>query len=221
MLVFYLVVLFLILELLSFFYSKLFSQLRFLRSSIILGIFLHESAHYLACKLTLAPVKKFKIGWKRGYVVHGKSKIPIIGGLIISLAPLFVGLISLGGVLYYLNNGQQLFSSSLEAAKAANWLAVFAYLRKWILHLDYSSWQFWLSIFLSLNILASFTPSKKDYKNIFWGIILYIAASYYFTFFDKINLILIYILSLANIVLVITIFFLVILNLVKKIFRFL
>ena len=64
MIILYVVILFLVLELLSYFYAKLFNQLRFLRFSIVLGIFLHEFSHYLACKLTLAPVKRFRVGWR-------------------------------------------------------------------------------------------------------------------------------------------------------------
>lgn len=220
-LIFYIIALFILLELLSFVYSKLFSQLNFLRFSIILGIFLHEFSHYLACKLTLAPVKKFYISKKKGYVLHGKSKIPIIGGFIISLAPLFVGMISLMAVVYYLNNNNHLILSSINAVKTDKWIDVFWYLKEWLFNLEYGSWKFWLSIFLSLNILAAFTPSKKDYKNILAGIILYIILSYYFVFFRPVNLMLIYVLSLANIVLLVAIFLLILLNLFKKIFRFL
>lgn len=220
-LIFYIIALFILLELLSFVYSKLFSQLNFLRFSIILGIFLHEFSHYLACKLTLAPVKKFYISKKKGYVLHGKSKIPIIGGFIISLAPLFVGMISLMAVVYYLNNNNHLILSSINAVKTDKWIDVFWYLKEWLFNLEYGSWKFWLSIFLSLNILAAFTPSKKDYKNILAGIILYIILSYYFVFFRPVNLMLIYVLSLANIVLLVAIFLLILLNLFKKVFRFL
>lgn len=220
-LIFYVIVLFFLLELLSFFYTKLFSQLNFLRFSIILGIFLHEFSHYLACKLTFAPVKKFYISRKKGYVAHGKSKIPIIGGFIISLAPLFVGLASLMAVVCYLNNNNYLIIYSIGAVKADKWIEVFAYLKKWLFNLEYIGWKFWLSIFLSLNILAAFTPSKKDYKNILAGIILYIALSYYFTFFTPVNLMMVYVLSLANIILLGAIFLLIILNLIKKVLKFL
>lgn len=220
-LIFYVIVLFIFLELLSFFYAKLFSQLNFLRFSIILGIFLHEFSHYLACKITLAPVKKFYISRKKGYVLHGKSKIPILGGFIISLAPLFVGLTGLMAVVYYLNNNNHLILSSISAAKTDQWVDVFGYLKEWLFNLDYGSWKFWLSIFLSLNILATFTPSKKDYKNILAGIILYIILSYFFIFFRPVNLMLIYVLSLANIVLLVAIFLLIILNLIKKVLKFL
>lgn len=209
------------LELLSFLYIKLFSQLNFLRFSIIFGILLHECSHYLACKLTFAPVKKFYISRKNGYVLHGKSKIPIVGGLIISLAPLFVGLASLVAVLYYLNNNSHLIIASIDAVKDNRWADVLEFLKKWGANLEYFRWKFWLSVFLSLNILATFTPSKKDYKNILVGIVVYIILSYYFSFFTRTNLILVYILSLANIILFIAIFLLIILNLFKKVFKFL
>ncbi|MFH1564670.1 MAG: hypothetical protein ABIC82_02350 [bacterium] len=192
-----------------------------MRFSIISGIFLHEFSHYLACKLTFAPVKKFYISRKRGYVLHGKSKIPIVGAFIISFAPLFVGLFGLMVVIYYLNNNSNLIISSIAAVKTDQWVDVFVYFKKWMINLEYGSWKFWLSVFLSLNILAAFTPSKKDYKNILAGIILYIALSYYFTFLAPVNLILVYILGMADIILFAAIFLLIILNLIKKFLAFL
>lgn len=220
-LIFYVVVLFLLLEALSYLYSKLFFQLNFLRFSIISGVILHEFSHYLACKLTWAPVKKFYISWKKGYVIHGKSPIPIIGGAIISLAPLFIGLASLIAVVYFLNNNHNLILSSVDAVKTAQWSEVVKYLKEWIANLEYISWQFWLSLFLSLNILAAFTPSKQDYKNIAGALALYIILSYYFTFLDKTNSSLIFVLGLANILVVIAIVFLILLNLLKKVLKFL
>jgi len=115
--IFYVVILFVVLEFFSYLYSKLFAQLKFLRFSIILGIFLHEFSHYLACKLTFAKVRKFHISKKKGYVIHSKSKIPIVGGLIISFAPFFIGLISLFAVLYYLNNNNNLLIFAFDAVK--------------------------------------------------------------------------------------------------------
>lgn len=220
-LIFYVVALFFLLEFLSFLYIKLFSQLNFFRFSIILGILLHEFSHYLACKLTFAPVKKFYISRKNGYVLHGKSKIPVVGGFVISLAPLFAGLISLIAIFYYLNNNSNLIVSSISAVKDNRWVDVVESLKKWAVNLDYMGWKFWLSVFLALNILATFTPSKKDYKNIIVGIILYLILSYYFSVFISANLILVYVLSLANIILLIAIFLLIILNLIKKVFKFL
>lgn len=220
-LIFYIIALFFLLELLSFLYSKLFSQLNFFRFFMVLGILFHETTHYLACKLTLTPVKKFYISRKKGYVLHGKSKIPIIGGFIISLAPLFIGLVSLMAIFYYLNNNRHLMILSINAVKTDNWPDVLQYLKEWVFNLQLNSWKLWLSIFLSLNILATFTPSKKDYNNILAGIILYIILSYYFNFFTPFNLILVYVLSITNIILISAIFLLTVLNLFKKVFKFL
>lgn len=215
--IFYVVLLFFTLEFFSFIYSRLFFKLTFLRSFIFLGVFFHELAHYLACKIMLAPVKKFHIGWRDGHVIHGQSKIPFLGAFIISLAPLFLGLAGLVGLLYYLNNGKELINSITQTVLTADWLQAWYYFKLWLAQLNYASWQFWLSLFLTLNILAVFVPSRQDYKNIFFVCLIYIILSYFFTIFNQFNLVLINILILANLLLVLASVLLLILNILKRI----
>ena len=93
-----------ILEILSYFYQKLFVRFRILRIFLFLCIFIHEFSHYLACKFTLAPVQEFKVGRYQGHVIHGKSRIPLLGGLLISLAPLIIGIILLAGLFLWVTH---------------------------------------------------------------------------------------------------------------------
>lgn len=58
------------------------------------GIVLHELSHVLLCLITFSPIKKIQFFSKTGgFVIHGGSKIPILGDFLISIAPLISGLL--------------------------------------------------------------------------------------------------------------------------------
>jgi hypothetical protein len=220
-LIFYVLILFVLLQILSLANYRLLVNLNILKHTIFFGIFLHEFSHYLACKLTFAPVKKMSVGRKGGYVIHGSSRIPLLGNMIISLAPLFIGLLALVFIIYLLVGDKNLFFSIISAIKAFNWQAVYVLLKTWFVNTNFVHWKFWLLIFLFLNIVVVITPSKKDYTNILFGILIYIILSYYFSYFDIVNTYLINALILANILILMAILILLILNIIKKIIVFL
>ncbi len=63
------------------------------------GVILHEISHLFGCLITLTKVKQIKLfSLKGGFVIHEKPRIPYLGDLIISIAPLIIGL----AVSYYL-----------------------------------------------------------------------------------------------------------------------
>lgn len=140
---------------LSFGYLIVYLNDRFLNYKIfklliLPGIFVHELSHAIGCWLTGAKVRDFKVTFTGGQVVHTKSKIPILGSMIISLAPLFFGLFFLELVWYYLSNN----GLGLDSAKNI------------FLNFDFFSWQFGIVLILSLNIGIMLAPSKQDLKNI-------------------------------------------------------
>jgi len=62
------------------------------------GVVLHELSHALFCLITFSPIKKIQFFSKTGgFVMHGGSKIPVLGDFLISIAPLISGL-----VIFYL-----------------------------------------------------------------------------------------------------------------------
>jgi len=213
------IIVFAIVEALSILYQKLFMRFKTLRAFLFLGIFIHEFAHYLACKLTLAPVSEFKVGLKAGHVIHGKSRIPILGGMLISLAPLIVGIALLVWLFLWITQmGWSDFWILFKDGqfKDLNYLSDF-FAAAWQ-NIQVASWQFWLWLFLNFNILAVFVPSKQDFKNIVIGLILYGMLSYAWPGMIVVNTLVIYALLFALAMLVLAVIVLFVINAVKRIF---
>lgn len=140
--------LFILLELLNYIYLYLFFHIRLINKGLVLGIFIHEFSHLIFCKLTGAKVFEFRVESNSGVVKHSPSKIPLLGDLLISLAPLFVGILILilGMVslssLSYQDFWQMSFNShSLDLIQAN--------LQKILLSFNYYSWNFCFYIFSS------------------------------------------------------------------------
>ncbi len=70
-----------------------------------LGAAVHETSHAILCILTGAKITEFKIFSKQPRVSHTKSKIPLIGQLLISLAPIAGGLLFIYAINYWLLQG--------------------------------------------------------------------------------------------------------------------
>lgn len=128
------------------------------------GVVLHEIMHIVACTITFAKVKSFKLFSKTGgNVIHEKPFIPIIGPVIISLAPLAGGIVFLGLIFRY---GMNLYPNfTLQAVFSP----------KNIFYL-----------YLSIAIIIAMLPSLEDLKNSYWQI--FILFSLLFVFQQKIPL---------------------------------
>ena len=201
----YLVLLLILIEVFSVWYTRNLLQFKILSYLIFPGIFFHELCHYLACKLTWAKVDKFRFSWQEGEVVHERSPIPIVGGLIISLAPLAGGIIALYFLFYWL--------TGLSLGSVASDLNL-AMLGKIFSSINFLSWQFVLFVYLILNVLAIVSPSHQDYKNIALGLILYVVLSFFIPVLNQANnlfvsalLILVAVQLLALVILGILVFF--------------
>lgn len=198
------VILFIAIEAVGYFYQKQLDKIFILRALLWVGIFIHEFSHYIACKIFRAPVSEFRVGIREGHVQHGKSRIPIIGSFFISMAPLFIGF-ALLILLFWWYFGVN-FSDILERS--------FDF-REMLSAISLLDWRFWLWLFLNLNILATFVPSQKDFKNIAAILILYIVASIFIPHMAVVNSILSVALGFALIMLAIAFCFLGIVNLIK------
>ncbi len=116
---------------------------------LIPGIAIHELSHIFACFLTGATIYKTKIISKSGgFVEHGKSKIPIIGNIIISFAPIVGGIAAIFLIVFLLNFPLLNFSLSVS-----------------FLFYLIQNWQFWVAFYFILSILITLTPSFQDVKN--------------------------------------------------------
>lgn len=146
---------------------RFLSRLFFVRWFYWVGVFIHEFSHALLCVLMGAKIEKFEVFSSTPQVIHRQSKIPLIGEVLISIAPIF------GGILFLL-----LFSSVLQSY-FFNWNSIFSlnfgelkiFLYNLIFYFDFTRWQDWLLAFLSFNIGAMVGPSFQDLKNI-WVVAL-------------------------------------------------
>lgn len=131
--------------------------------SIILfpGVVLHELSHFFACIITFAKVKEVKLfSMKGGYVRHKKPKLPIIGMLIISFAPLIGGVLFLH--LIYNLVGLRLPELAFNLSFLESLQDIF--LKNW------QNYIFWITIYLSVSVIITMIPSKKDFQNSFFGL---------------------------------------------------
>lgn len=126
------------------------------------GVVLHEFSHAFFCLITGAKITKISLFDKEGgKVEHGASKLPVIGQILISLSPFFVGLIA----IYLLSQkvGIQVEDlSSLSLTKDG----VADYFLEPLRRLDFGSWQGVAAVYLVLSIAVTMAPSAQDLKNI-------------------------------------------------------
>lgn len=121
-----------------------------------IGASIHEISHAIACFFTGAKISEISIFTSQPKVVHSKSKIPIIGQMLISFAPIvggftFIFLINkfLLGNFLSIQISNNLFLSSINFLSQINIL----------------SWQGIVIILLLLNSGAMIGPSFQDIKN--------------------------------------------------------
>ena len=99
-------------------------------------------------------------------MTHGKSKLPLLGGVIISSAPIFGGLLFLFLVNHYLLGEHFAVISVNSDWHSMLWepLRVLAQLRPW-------EWQSLVMLLLFINIGAMIGPSVQDMKNV-WPVLI-------------------------------------------------
>ena len=216
--IFWVIALFILLEVQSYIYFNLFVRLPILRKTVFLGIFFHEFSHFLLCKLTGAPVFEFKVGHNEGFVKHGNSKIPLIGNLLISLAPLFLGVSIL--LIIFINLSSLTLNDFSVMPQSGTWIDFNTLLDniKIVLYsFDYKNIMFWVFLFFSLNILVALKPSHQDLKNITIAIITYGFFSR-FAFMMPVNILIIFMFLGANILQFVAIVILSSVYLIKRLF---
>lgn len=128
-----------------------------------IGALVHETSHAVLCVLTGAKIKEFVVFSDQPHVVHAKSKLPFLGELLISAAPIAGGLLFLFLVNRYLLGNYFIFSSSPL---------------KFLLQIDLLRWQSWVMIFLLFNAGAMLGPSTQDLKNVWPMLILLLFINY-------------------------------------------
>lgn len=139
-----------------------------------LGVIIHEFSHALLCLLMGAKITKIALFDKDGgSVEHTKPLVPIIGQVLISLAPFYLGAIAIYFLSLWIGLKQvDLGSISLTFDGAIN------FFRSLIGTINFSDYKNWIIIYLVLSIAVTMTPSKQDIKNVALSIIFIAAVVY-------------------------------------------
>ncbi|HXK37514.1 MAG TPA: hypothetical protein VJ579_00385 [Candidatus Paceibacterota bacterium] len=132
-----------------------------------IGAFVHESSHALLCLLTFAKIEEFVVFSEQPHVAYHKSKIPFIGNMLISSAPVFGGLLFL-----FLLNHFVFGSFFTPVVPDADTRSILMAPLSLLLQLDVFHWQSYAMLLLLLNVGAMIGPSIQDMKNMWFLLIL-------------------------------------------------
>ncbi|MCI0497387.1 MAG: M50 family metallopeptidase [Thermoplasmata archaeon] len=126
---------------------------------ILPGVAVHELSHAFACLLTGARVLEVKLFSKNGgYVKHTRSRLPVIGPVAISLAPLVGGVLVIYVIAYLMDySGIGLLDPERPYSAVQT---IWAFLSANALR-----WHFWAFLYLMISVAASLGPSDQDLKN--------------------------------------------------------
>ena len=139
------------------------------------GVIIHECAHVLGCLITGATIKKVVLFSREGgSVTYASPKIPLLGHVVISTAPLFCIPLVLAGCTWvfseYLGCALLLLPSgvgSMDTVIATGSGIVEMFTRN--LFVRFNAW-FLLYLYLTLSLILSVAPSSQDIRNAAIGI---------------------------------------------------
>jgi hypothetical protein len=130
------------------------------------GAFVHESSHALLCLLTGAKISEYKVVTTQPHVTYSNSRMPILGNLLISIAPI------LGGLTFLFFINKYFLQNQFAMPAFSNWKYFLTDFYKFIAQINITKWQDLVAIFLFLNVGAMISPSWQDLKNVWILIIL-------------------------------------------------
>jgi hypothetical protein len=134
------------------------------------GVILHEGGHAIACLLTGTKIHSIRL-FKRdgGDVTHDVPKIPIIGPLLITMAPLVIGMVA---IIFLASRIMDISKIQLTTDVRDFWPFLFSLLAaiKWTAIIT------WVWLYLILSIGATMIPSIQDLKNSWISIVVIIIA---------------------------------------------
>ena len=160
------IILILALGYISVYIRERYLGVKWMKPITYLGILIHETCHAVACYATGGKVVSMNVSSTQGSVEHYQPKIPFLGPILVSLAPLLGGIV-LVGIL-----NRVLLANALTIQSINIWdnlIGVFS-------SLNFLSWQTWILVIFFLNIGVMVGPSVQDLKNI-W---LPVVASFFF-----------------------------------------
>lgn len=136
------------------------------------GVIIHELAHGFACLFTGAKVSEMALFEKDGgHVKHTRPKVPIIGPVIISLAPLVAGIVIIYFTSKYLSAVDLSIFKSGYIAKA-----VIAANSNILRNLAHFSFRNWILLYIVISTAVTMVPSRQDFVNAFFPLLVLILA---------------------------------------------
>jgi len=170
---------------LSFLIDKIWSRIigKKYQFFILVGVIVHELSHALVCLLTGAKIYSMNfIAKEGGYVKHGRSKLHFIGNALIAMAPIFGAFAALWGLSYYFGIKLDFSAVNFSGNFLENFKTFFQ--SAWnLLSQGFGRWQFWFFLYLIISITAALAPSKQDFKNAIWGLLLLFAIGLIILYF--------------------------------------
>jgi hypothetical protein len=139
------------------------------------GVIIHECSHILGCLITGARIKKVVFfSEKGGSVTYTSSKIPYLGDVVISTAPLICIPLVLAGCTWvfsqYLGCVFPPLPLSVDSSDALFGLCTgIMSMFTWNLVVRFNPW-FLLYLYLTLTLVLSMAPSSQDIRNAAIGI---------------------------------------------------
>jgi hypothetical protein len=136
------------------------------------GVIIHELAHGFACFFTGAKVSEMSLFEKDGgHVKHTRPRIPILGPVLISLAPLIAGIVIIFFVSKFLSMGEiSMFKNGLNAQ------AIMSANQTIIHNLVGLSVKNWILLYIVVSTAVTMIPSRKDFVNAFFPLLILIVA---------------------------------------------
>jgi hypothetical protein len=141
-----------------------------------IGALVHETSHAVLCIFTGAKIREFTVFAEQPRVMHERSKLPVVGELLISAAPIAGGLLFLFLVNHYLLGNY--FMPPRAVANWHSWKSLAAVALGFLAQINVLQWQSWVMILLLFNVGAMLGPSTQDLKNVWPVLILLLFINY-------------------------------------------
>lgn len=138
------------------------------------GAFVHETSHAVFCFLTRAKISEYRVFVKQPHVTYSNPRLPMIGNLLISVAPIFGGL-----TLLFFVNKHFLVNQFVVPAFSDRHFFLRDFLN-FITQINPLNWKNLLALFLFLNIGAMISPSLRDLKNVWFLMLVLLFISWPF-----------------------------------------
>jgi hypothetical protein len=132
------------------------------------GAFVHESSHAILCLATGAKIHKYEVFTSQPQVTYSNSRLPVLGNLLISIAPI------LGGLTFLFFANKYFLQNQFIMSPFSNWKFFLTDFSKFINQINVTRWKDLVLIFLFLNMGAMISPSWQDLKNV-WILIIILA----------------------------------------------